>query len=770
MIEVCGVGQRTGGGRRTLRDVSLTIASGELVAIIGGSGAGKTTLLDAIAGVRPPSEGEIRHNGGGGTLGYVPQDDIVHMEMPLRRTLRYAAGLRLPSGTSPQAAEKAVNEVLEALALTEHAGQRVGALSGGERKRASIAVELLTRPGVFYLDEPTSGLDPATAADLMRLLRGLADAGTTVIVTTHHPPDVAVCDRVAVLAPDGRLAFYGSPAEAKRKFQADGIEDIYLRLAGEEVPREWGGRFDAPGRAAGPGIGAFAQCALLTRRNLDLLTRNRLTLAVLAGSPLMVLAMFAVLFRPGAFSPASPSPSAGVMILFWIAFGGFFFGLTYGLLQICTELPVLRRERFTGRRRRVTRTGRPPAPTPLNEATFQEARLPSGNGARPTKKPSTERRPIEPRLPEADREMAADRAMEADRDAEPDPRAEDTRRSDAHQPLDAGRTMARKPDAERSMTQGPDAGRSTPWIPEVGQNMTQDPEPGRGTTRAPEAERNMAQAPEADRSVTQAPEPGRSAPQGPKAGQISAREPQPGRSMTLGAKAGRSATEEPEAGPSMTQGPEVGRSGTREPGAGRSVPRDPEAAVAGRGRRRDGGLRVGPYVLAKVAVLLPLLAVVDALMLGVLRTLDRLPPMGWRTFGALFVTLLLCSLAALALGLLVSAAVTDPAQATMALPMLCFPQVLFVGAILPVPVMAAPGRWLSYAMSNRWAFEGLGHSLGVERLWGSGRSPLGPPLLASYGDTFSRSVLVDWALLAGFAALFLAATCLVLSRRAPNAQ
>ncbi|QXJ26235.1 ABC transporter permease [Actinomadura graeca] len=177
---------------------------------------------------------------------------------------------------------------------------------------------------------------------------------------------------------------------------------------------------------------------------------------------------------------------------------------------------------------------------------------------------------------------------------------------------------------------------------------------------------------------------------------------------------------------------------------------------------------IGPYVLAKVAVLLPLLAVVDTLMLGVLRALDRLPPLGWRTYGELFLTLLLCSLAALALGLLVSAAVTDPAQATLALPMLCFPQVLFVGAILPVPEMAAPGRWLSYAMSNRWAFEGLAHSLGVEQLWGSGRSPLGPPLLASYGDSFSRAIAIDWALLGGFAVLFLVATGIVLARRTPN--
>jgi len=542
-IEVRRVGQRVDGGRRTLRDVSLTIESGELVAIIGGSGAGKTTLLDAIAGVRPPAEGEVRYDGERADLGYVPQDDIIHLELPLRRTLRYAAALRLPAGTSPDRIDRAVEAVMEALALSPRAAQRVGALSGGERKRASIAVELLTRPGIFFLDEPTSGLDPATAADLMRLLHSLAESGTTVVLTTHHPPDVVTCDRVAVLTPAGTLAFYGTPDEAREAFGADGIEDIYIRLA-EAESHDWSGRFTTPPPDGehSPGIGPspdtgtertsraakrpgpVREWALLTRRNLDLLTRNRLTLAILAGSPLMVLAMFAVLFRPGAFSPASPSPGATVMILFWIAFGGFFFGLTYGLLQICTELPVLRRERLTG-------------------------------------------------------------------------------------------------------------------------------------------------------------------------------------------------------------------------------------------------LRLGPYVLAKVSVLLPLLALVDALMLGVLRGLDRLPPMSWSTYWQLLITLLLCSLAALTLGLLVSAAVTDPSQATMALPMLCFPQVLFVGAILPVPVMAAPGRWLSYAMSNRWAFEGLGHSLGIERLWATGASPLGPPLLASYEDTFSRGVGVDWAVLGGFAVLFLLLTVLVLKRR-----
>jgi len=184
-------------------------------------------------------------------------------------------------------------------------------------------------------------------------------------------------------------------------------------------------------------------------------------------------------------------------------------------------------------------------------------------------------------------------------------------------------------------------------------------------------------------------------------------------------------------------------------------------------RERFAGLRAGPYVLAKVAVLLPLLALVDAAFLVVLRALGRLPGAG--DYGAVFGILVLSSAAALGLGLLISAAVSEPAQATIAMPMVCFPQVLFVGAILPVPVMAVAGRWISYAMSNRWAFEGLGHSFGVNRLWAGGGSPLGPPLLASYGSTFSHPVAADAAILAGFTVVFLAATCAVIVRKTRSA-
>jgi hypothetical protein len=180
-------------------------------------------------------------------------------------------------------------------------------------------------------------------------------------------------------------------------------------------------------------------------------------------------------------------------------------------------------------------------------------------------------------------------------------------------------------------------------------------------------------------------------------------------------------------------------------------------------RERFAGLGAGAYVLAKVSVLLPLLAVVDLAFLAVLRLFGRLPAVA--DYPAVFVTLLLCSASALGLGLLISAAVSGPSQATIAVPMACFPQVLFAGAIVPVPLMAAVGRWISYAMTSRWAFEALGHSLGVVRLWPSGASRLGRPLLASYGDTFSRPILADWLLLAGFTLAFLAATIAVVIRK-----
>ena len=210
--------QTVKGGKQVLQGVSFTVKACELVAVVGGSGAGKTTLLEALAGVRPAERGEVRFDGVDlyenfdsfrRLLGYVPQDDIIHADLPLERTLRYAAALRLPEPRSSAEVDAAVERALAALDLSHRADVQVGALSGGQRKRASIAVELLTSPPVFFLDEPTSGLDPASSSELLRLLRGLADAGSTVVFTTHSVQDLARCDRVVFLAREGHLAFVG---------------------------------------------------------------------------------------------------------------------------------------------------------------------------------------------------------------------------------------------------------------------------------------------------------------------------------------------------------------------------------------------------------------------------------------------------------------------------------------------------------------------------------------------------------------------------------
>jgi len=258
-------------------------------------------LLEILAGLQLPSTGELRHDGvarrarvsAGSAIGYVPQDDIIHQEMPLRRTLRYAALIRLPAGTTAGEAERIVDETLRDLDLADRADVPVRALSGGQRKRASIAVELLTRPRLFFLDEffldePTSGLDPSTAADVMRLLRRLSQRGITIVLTTHEPAGIDRCDRVVFLARDGHFAFTGSLAAARQYFGVQDLTEVYERLAGEHTPRVWAERFvesrlhsktrlgltQRPALATRSDVkrtGTVRQWWLLTRRNVDVL-------------------------------------------------------------------------------------------------------------------------------------------------------------------------------------------------------------------------------------------------------------------------------------------------------------------------------------------------------------------------------------------------------------------------------------------------------------------------------------------------------------------
>ncbi|BCI90871.1 hypothetical protein NIIDMKKI_60770 [Mycobacterium kansasii] len=225
-LEVTGISY-TVNGAALLDNVSLTARPGTLTAVIGGSGAGKTTLSRLIAGYLSPTSGTVTFEGHNihteyaslrSRIGMVPQDDVVHRQLTINQALGYAAELRLPPDTSKQDRAQVVAGVLEELRLTEHADTRVDKLSGGQRKRASVALELLTGPSLLILDEPTSGLDPALDLQVMTMLRQLADAGRVVLVVTHSLTYLDVCDQVLLMAPGARPRSWGRPTRSGRRW------------------------------------------------------------------------------------------------------------------------------------------------------------------------------------------------------------------------------------------------------------------------------------------------------------------------------------------------------------------------------------------------------------------------------------------------------------------------------------------------------------------------------------------------------------------------
>lgn len=242
-LDAIKVGREVAKKKMILQNVSLTIQPGEFVALVGGSGAGKSTLMKALNGFEPANHGQVLLDGEPfypkmdlyrTQMGYVPQDDIIHRELPVRLALWYAAKLRLPDAR-PAEIERRIEDALKAVDMTEHAEKRVRVLSGGQRKRVSIAVELLAQPSLFFLDEPTSGLDPGLEKKMMYDLNRLADEGRTVVLVTHATANIEQCDHVAFMT-QGRISFYGPPDEALTFFGVRDFSDIYLNLSQEINP------------------------------------------------------------------------------------------------------------------------------------------------------------------------------------------------------------------------------------------------------------------------------------------------------------------------------------------------------------------------------------------------------------------------------------------------------------------------------------------------------------------------------------------------------
>ncbi|MEW6400575.1 MAG: FHA domain-containing protein [Chloroflexota bacterium] len=388
-----------------LQDISVAFQPREFIVVVGQSGGGKSTFVDAVAGYRPatpPSRvlvndidvytqfDAIRND-----IGYVPQKDIIHMELTVYQALDYAARLRMPPDTTPEERHKRVLEVLQDLDLVHRQDVQISGLSGGQQKRVSIGVELLTKPGLFFLDEPTSGLDPGTETALMQLMRRLADQGRTIILITHATKNVMLADKVIFLARGGYLAWFGPPEEAleyfdqyrtERERRAGKIEfdEIYAILDNPSHGKaeDWARRYresrayqnyvaqplaakmsigqsitvpqtQAPvQKAKSPAIGrtpALNQFLILSARNVKILTRDRFALGLmLATAPVVSLldVILAVVLgrNPFAFQDGE---MANVMItLFLLTIYGVMVGGISQMREIVKEQEIYKRERL----------------------------------------------------------------------------------------------------------------------------------------------------------------------------------------------------------------------------------------------------------------------------------------------------------------------------------------------------------------------------------------------------------------------------------------
>ncbi|MQY25065.1 FHA domain-containing protein [Nocardia aurantia] len=379
-LTVHGIGFTVEGNKQLLVDVNMSAGRGTLTALIGPSGAGKSTLSKLVAGAVHPSAGVVTFEGRDlhaeysamrSRIGMVPQDDVLHRQLTVRQALGFAAELRLPPDTSKEDRRQVIDGVLEELSLTEHAETRVDRLSGGQRKRASVALELLTGPSLLILDEPTSGLDPALDRQVMIMLRELADAGRTVIVVTHSVACLDMCDQVLLLAPGGKTAFCGHPGAVGDFLGTSDWAEIFARVAADpdRAFANYRSRQSAvppppPAAPRGetgrpPKSGNWKQFSTLSRRQIRLILADRGYLAFLVVLPFVLGVLSLVVPGKNGFAPGPlvPLPD-GTMIrsgggetqqlLVVLILGACFMGSTLTVRDLVGERPIFYRERAVG--------------------------------------------------------------------------------------------------------------------------------------------------------------------------------------------------------------------------------------------------------------------------------------------------------------------------------------------------------------------------------------------------------------------------------------
>lgn len=320
-------------GKRLLEGMSFELGPSSLTAVIGPSGAGKSTLLNALTGLSPATHGRVLWQGSDlythyeqlrFQIGLVPQSDIQHPQLTVRQGLNYAAMLRLPPDTTASERASRVDQVVGQMQLGRQIDNRIGTqLSGGQRKRVSIATELLTAPPLLFLDEPTSGLDPGLDRDVMHQLRGLADDGRVVMVVTHSVLALDVCDNVLVLAPGGRKAYFGPPSGVLEHFGCRNYPqvfdlldepDLWQRIPAPQAPVETGRLPAVNAPVSQPPVQSMSrQFVTLVRRNLAVTFADRLLLTMLLAMPLVLGALSRVVPGDSGLSLAATRSDQGTL-------------------------------------------------------------------------------------------------------------------------------------------------------------------------------------------------------------------------------------------------------------------------------------------------------------------------------------------------------------------------------------------------------------------------------------------------------------------------
>lgn len=350
----------------TCDHTNLSIRPGELVAVVGGSGCGKSTVLNCLAGYLKPRQGEVYINGVPlyknlnamkQIIGYVPQADIVYDKLTVQEMLTYTAKLRLPSDTSEQERTAAIERAIATVQLTEKKNSLIGSLSGGQRKRASIAVELLADPNLLFLDEPASGLDPGIERDLMQSLREMADNGKTIILVTHSTLQLQLCDKIVFVGNVGQLCFCGALDEALKFFGVKNVIDIYDKIIKDA--HNWRNRFDQtrPRPNPHPNRGTAADVASdpkrenrpkqlmsLTARCMKLVLHDWKRLMLMLGQPLILIGLIALVADGKQFEQYEATKS----LLFTLSCAMCWVGMFNTIQEICKERAILRREFMAG--------------------------------------------------------------------------------------------------------------------------------------------------------------------------------------------------------------------------------------------------------------------------------------------------------------------------------------------------------------------------------------------------------------------------------------